>query len=138
MDKDKLYCIIMTDPDAKDRIKHEYREWVHWVMINVSITENKNKTEFNGKYLFDTLTNKDDNTVIEFKPSGPPSNTGLHRYVFLVYQQNDKIDINKCGQDKITLKNKGNRAKWKAMTFAKNNKLDTLIAGSYYQTQKKK
>ena len=85
--KDKLYTIIMTDPDAKDRAKHEYREWVHWVMINVSAVENKNDKDKNGKYLFDTLTDKESKTLIAFKPSGPPKKTKLHRYVLLVYEQ---------------------------------------------------
>lgn len=32
---DQLYTVILTDPDAKDRKTHAYREWVHWVTINV-------------------------------------------------------------------------------------------------------
>ena len=135
---DNLYTVIMTDPDAKDRAKHEFREWVHWVMINISVVENKNKNDGNGKYLFDTISDKDKNTLIAYKPAGPPSGTGLHRYVFLVYKQTKKMDINKCNQQKITLNDKGGRKQWKARKFAKDNKLNELIAGNYFQTQKQK
>ena len=31
----KRYTIILTDPDARDRQKHEFREWIHCVRVNV-------------------------------------------------------------------------------------------------------
>eukprot|EP01084_Bolivina_argentea_P223849 378653_1 len=85
-DIDKLYTIILTDPDAKDRKKHEFREWVHYVRINVGGSD---------------LSVSGD-IIIEYVGSGPPPNTGLHRYCWLIYEQvNGKIDVDKCGQKKL-------------------------------------
>merc|ERR1712130_304715 len=82
-DANKLYTVILTDPDARDREKHEFREWIHCVRVNV-----------NGSDLV-----KSGDAVIEYVGSGPPKGSGLHRYVWLVYEQkNGKIALDKCGQ----------------------------------------
>ena len=127
IDTDKLYTVIMTDPDAKDRIKHEKREWVHFVAINCPVTENKKAK----KYVFDT---KNGEILIEFVRSKPPKDTGLHRYVFLVYQQTKKIDINNCNQPKLGVKGKG-RALWSAKKFAATSPCNKLIAGNFFQAK---
>ena len=121
-DPNKLYTIILTDPDARDRIKHEFREWVHFVKINV-----------NGN----DLDNSGD-IIIEYVGSGPPQSSGLHRYVWLVYEQSQgKIDIDKCGQKKLAAAgtNGKGRPKWKAREFIKNNKLGPLVAGTFYNAE---
>eukprot|EP01083_Nonionella_stella_P142479 440932_1 len=130
VDKATFYTVIMTDPDAKDRIKHEKREWVHFVVINVPTAVNKLKN-VNGKFIFDVPSGE---TLVEYVGAKPPKNTGLHRYVLLVYEQTDKIDINKCGQDKLGKKGKG-RALWSARKFAKNNNMKVLVAGNFFQAQ---
>ena len=121
-DKDKLYTVILTDPDARDRIKHEFREWVHFVKVNVKGSD---------------LTNSGD-VVIEYVGSGPPQGSGIHRYTWLVYEQeNGKIDVNKCGQKKLGSggsKGEGRRS-WKARKFATDNKLNKLVAGTYYNAE---
>merc|ERR1712176_219091 len=121
-DDKKLYTIILTDPDARDRIKHEFREWVHCVRVNV-----------NGN----DLTKSGDN-IIDYVGSGPPQGSGMHRYVWLIYEQiNGKIDINKCGQKKLISgggKGEGRRS-WKARKFVSDNKLGPLVAGTYYNAE---
>ena len=133
MDENKLYTVILTDPDAKDRKEHKFREWCHWVVINVPIIKN-NDENIKGKYIFDTSSGQD---VVEYVGSGPPNGTGFHRYVYLVYEQNKKINIKKCGQEKLIAKGGGGkgRAKWKATKFAQNNNLNTLIAGNFYKAK---
>ena len=121
-DATKLYTIILTDPDARDRKKHEFREWVHFVKINVNGSD---------------LVNSGD-ALIEYVGSGPPKGSGLHRYVWLVYEQsNGKIDIDQCGQKKLISgggKGEG-RQSWKARKFVSNNKLGPLVAGTYYNAE---
>jgi phosphatidylethanolamine-binding protein (PEBP) family uncharacterized protein len=66
----------MTDPDAPSRENPTYREWHHWLVVNVpgnKISEGEIKSAYIG--------------------SGPPRGTGLHRYVLLVYQQQAKQDF---------------------------------------------
>lgn len=68
-----LFCII-TDPDAPSRHDPKFREWHHWLVVNIpgcDITKGEVKLEYVG--------------------SGPPKGTKLHRYVFLAYKQPGKI-----------------------------------------------
>lgn len=75
-DPNKYYTLIMTDPDAPSRANPTYREFKHWVIVNIpggKVAQGENLAEFIG--------------------SGPPEGTGLHRYVFLVYDQNGRKDF---------------------------------------------
>lgn len=64
----------MTDLDPPSRNDPMFREIRHWLVINIpGIDVNAGETLF------------------AFIGSGPPKDKGLHRYVFLVYKQNDKI-----------------------------------------------
>lgn len=75
-DKDTYYTLIFTDPDAPSRADPKFREFRHWLVVNIP-GDNVNA----GDILFDYIG------------SGPPEGTGLHRYVFLVYKQSGKIDF---------------------------------------------
>ncbi|MCP9258556.1 putative odorant-binding protein A5 [Dirofilaria immitis] len=69
-----LYTLVMTDPDAPSRTNPRFREWHHWLIINIP-----GQDVSSGKVLS------------EYIGSGPPKGTGLHRYVFLVYKQPGSI-----------------------------------------------
>jgi len=118
----KLYALILTDPDARDRAKHEYREWIHFVKINA-----------NGADL-----GKTGDALVEYVGSAPPKGSGIHRYVWLIYEQkNGKIDADKCGQQRLKSgggKGQG-RGGWKARKFVKDNQLGPLVAGTYYYAE---
>eukprot|EP01084_Bolivina_argentea_P223851 378656_1 len=120
-ENNKQYTIILTDPDARDRQKHEFREWIHCVRINVPGYDLTN----GGKEL------------IEYVGSGPPPNTGLHRYVWLVYEQNGYINVANCGQKPLKSAGSGGagRANWKVRKFCKYNNLKNLVAGTYYNAE---
>lgn len=68
--KDAYYSLILSDPDAPSRVNPTLREVRHWLVVNIP-----------GKNIA-----KGD-TLAPFLASGPPEGTGLHRYIFLVYQQ---------------------------------------------------
>ena len=73
---DKLYTVFMTDPDAPSRANPIYREFLHWGVTNVPGSD----------------VAKGD-TILPYVSSAPPHASGPHRYVFLVYeQQQGKID----------------------------------------------
>merc|ERR1712130_16685 len=119
-----LYTVILTDPDARDREKHEFREWIHFVKVNCTAKG----SDLSGS----------GDVVIEYVGSGPPPGSGKHRYVWLVYEQkNGKIDVEKCGQKKLKSGGGGGegRRKWKARTFVEQNKLGPLVAGTYYYAE---
>lgn len=68
------YTIIMVDPDLPSRRDPKFREWNHWLVVNI----HGNDIETG-------------NVLIDYIPPGPPKSTGLHRYVFLVFKQTEKI-----------------------------------------------
>lgn len=77
-EENSLYTLLMVDPDAPSRQKPSYREALHWLVVNVP----GNKVT-------------DGQVVAEYIGSGPPEGTGLHRYVFLVFKQAEKITTDK-------------------------------------------
>lgn len=74
-DPNAFYTLLLTDPDAPSRTKATMREYRHWAVVNIP----GNAVEMGE-------------TVVDYIGSGAPKDTGLHRYVFLVYKQpNGKI-----------------------------------------------
>ncbi|XP_002737060.1 protein D2-like [Saccoglossus kowalevskii] len=69
-----FYTLLMTDPDAPSRENPKFREWHHWLVVNIPGCD-VDKGE----------------TVMGYVGSGPPPETGLHRYIYLVYKQKGKI-----------------------------------------------
>lgn len=57
---------IPSDPDAPSRSDPKWREWRHWVVVNIPGSEVAKGEE-----------------VAAYIGAGPPEGTGLHRYVFL-------------------------------------------------------
>ncbi|CAO2606992.1 Phosphatidylethanolamine-binding protein 1 [Lemmus lemmus] len=105
LDPAKLYTIVLTDPDAPSRKDPKYREWHHFLVVNM-----KGNDISSGKVLSD------------YVGSGPPSGTGLHRYVWLVYEQ----DNNRSGD---------HRGKFKVAAFRKKYHLGAPVAGTCYQAE---
>jgi len=69
-----LYTICMTDPDAPCREKPTYREWHHWLVVNIPQND---------------VSNGD--VLSEYIGASPSKGTGLHRYVIVVYKQPNKL-----------------------------------------------
>lgn len=71
-DPNKYYTLMMIDIDAPSHDNPIYSPWLHWLIIN----------------------NKDE--IISYFPPTPPDNSGNHRYIFILYeQQNGQIFNNK-------------------------------------------
>lgn len=58
------------DPDAPSRLEPTRREFRHWLTINIEGND-LNSGE----------------SIFQYIGSGPPKDTGLHRYVFLLFKQ---------------------------------------------------
>lgn len=71
-EKDAYYTLVKTDPDAPSRENPSYREFCHWIVMNIPGSAVEKGEE-----------------IFEYIGAGPPKGTGLHRYVFLVYKQPD-------------------------------------------------
>jgi len=110
-----LYTLVLTDPDAPSRQQPKYREWHHWLVVN--IPEN------------DIAKGE---TLSEYVGSGPPKGTGLHRYVLLVYQQPGRIAPE---EKRLSNRSGEGRANFKVRDFAKKYNLGEPIAGNFYQAE---
>jgi len=83
----------MVDPDAPSRTQPQFREWPvldhkkftifvlifanrrHWLVSNIPGNKISSGT-----------------VISSYMGSGPPKGTGLHRYIFLLFEQKGKID----------------------------------------------
>jgi phosphatidylethanolamine-binding protein len=120
-ESNELYTIVMTDPDAPSRADPKFREWVHWAVVNVK-----------GRDI------KTGDTIIEYVGSGPPKNTGYHRYCLFVYKQNESYDVSSKYPNKLIAKGgRGEgRGGWKLRNFLKTfDTMPTLHALNMYQAQ---
>jgi phosphatidylethanolamine-binding protein (PEBP) family uncharacterized protein len=110
-----LYTLCMTDPDAPSRLTPKYREWHHWLVVNIPE---------NNVAKGDVLS--------EYVGSGPPKGTGLHRYVLLVYKQPNRLTPD---ERKLTNRSGDHRGQFKIRNFAKKYGLREPIAGNFFQAQ---
>lgn len=110
-----LYLLCMTDPDAPSRQNPKFREWHHWLVGNIPGNEIEK-----GEVLS------------EYVGSGPPKDTGLHRYVFLLYKQPKKLQF-----DESRLKNNSGkgRGKFSIKKFAEKYGLGDPVAVNFFQAK---
>ncbi|KAJ8917447.1 hypothetical protein NQ315_005494 [Exocentrus adspersus] len=111
-DEGSLFALCMTDPDAPSRSKPSQREWHHWLVVNIP----GNKVE-KGE------------TLSEYIGAGPPKDTGLHRYVFLLYAYDKKINFD---EKKLSNTSGDGRANFSISKFAEKYKLGKPIAGNFF------
>ena len=69
-EKDKLYALLLVDPDAPDPAAPTYRSFLHWLVVDIP----GDKGEASSGH-----------TLVHYKKASPP--VGTHRYIALVYQQ---------------------------------------------------
>lgn len=112
---DAYYTLCMTDPDAPSRKEPTYREWHHWLVGNI-----KGDNVAAGE------------TLSEYVGSGPPPDTGLHRYVFLVYEQPGKLTFD---EPRLTNTSADNRGGFAIRKFAEKYNLGNPVAGNLYQAK---
>eukprot|EP00057_Strongylocentrotus_purpuratus_P016071 XP_011670545.1 PREDICTED: protein D2 [Strongylocentrotus purpuratus] len=109
-----LYTVVMTDPDAPSRADPKFREWRHWIVVNVPGTD-VSKGLVYAPYI----------------GSGPPKDTGLHRYVLLVYKQSGELQL----QDPVLQRTTKDRGATKTREFVAKYNLGNPMAGNFYQAE---
>lgn len=114
-DPKSYHVICMTDPDAPCRAKPTFREWQHWLLVNVLGCKQSTAQ-----------------TLSQYIGAGPPKGTGLHRFVFLVYKQPSEIKF----EEQLLTNNSGkNRANFSIRRFAEKYELGCPIAGNFFQAE---
>lgn len=80
VNNDNLYTLILYDPDAVGGTH------IHWAKVNI--------------------TNNDFNTgniIIPYKGPAPPANSGKHRYIFNLFKQIEKSELEEINQRTIEI-----------------------------------
>jgi phosphatidylethanolamine-binding protein (PEBP) family uncharacterized protein len=75
-DKNNIFTLVLTDPDAKSRAKPKMSEMCHWIMTNLTIPVPRSLDTFKAK----------EGELVEYLPPSPPPKTGKHRYVFVLLE----------------------------------------------------
>ncbi|XP_054157291.1 protein D3-like [Oppia nitens] len=109
------YTLVMTDPDAPSRTDPQYGQVKHWLTINIPGTDISQG-----------------HALAEYIGSGPPPESGLHRYIFLVYKQ---PGVFQTDEKPVTNRSREGRMKWDVREWAKNHNLGEPVACNYYQAQ---
>jgi hypothetical protein len=110
-----FYFYVQTDPDAPSREEPKFREWHHWLIGNIP-GNNIKKGEILSQYI----------------GAGPPKDTGLHRYIFILYKQKGKIDFD---EKRLTNRSGENRGKFSIRNFANKYNLGNPLAINMFQAE---
>ncbi|OAD51926.1 Phosphatidylethanolamine-binding protein like protein F40A3.3, partial [Eufriesea mexicana] len=110
-----LYTLVMTDPDAPTR-KGYNREFRHWLVGNIP-EEDVGKGE----------------VLAEYVGPAPPKDSGKHRYVFLVYKQNQgSITFD---ERRLSNRDGPQRKRFNVKKFAEKYNLEGPIAGNFMRSE---
>lgn len=114
-DPKKFHTIAMVDPDVPCRQNPIFREWQHMIVGNI-----RGCNMGTGK------------KIVDYIGAGPPKDTGLHRYVFLIYKQKAEIKFEEAYLSRYAGKARG---KFSIRSFAKKYELGQPIACNFYQAE---
>uniref|UniRef100_A0A914C8Z1 Uncharacterized protein n=1 Tax=Acrobeloides nanus TaxID=290746 RepID=A0A914C8Z1_9BILA len=106
-ERDKLYTLIMADPDAPSRSDPKNRDYLHWMVVNVPGCRVNEGEE-----------------VVPYAGATPPPKTGPHRYTLLAFQQPGEIH---------DVAPKQKRSGFKVNKFVLEHHLGDPIAGNFFQ-----
>jgi phosphatidylethanolamine-binding protein (PEBP) family uncharacterized protein len=123
-DANATYTMVMTDPDAPSRQDPKWGQFRHWVLPGLKLPASVNAQAQKTKL-----------AATPYMGPAPPPGSGLHRYIFLLFQEptgglslpSDATESS--GEEK-------SRPKWNAMTFAEKNNLK-LVGANFFQTEVK-
>ena len=114
------YTLIKTDPDAVSRDKPLFREFLHWGVVNICDINDGNVT-----------SGENATTVGSYVPAGAPYNSGLHRYIYLLYKQTGLLTPEQIETWKTPFEARGGQ---KAHELAVNLGM-TLVAANAYKAE---
>lgn len=101
---DEYYTLCLVDPDAPSRKNPKNREWLHWMVVNIPALKRQTKLDprghhsglgldYGGDQEEEAVLIEKGQEVVEYVGSAPPKGTGLHRYVYALYQQPRRLEL---------------------------------------------
>lgn len=109
------YTLVMYDPDAPSQANPSLADVKHWLVVNIPGND-VNSGE----------------VIAEYIGSGASKGTGLHRYIFLVFEQPDKLSFDEPKSGKKSLEHRRN---WSMRQFMKKYNLGKPFAGNFFKAQ---
>ncbi|XP_057341928.1 protein D2-like [Microplitis mediator] len=113
-ESDDFYTLIMTDPDVPSRSNPSVPAFYHWIVVNIP-GGNIEKGQ----------------VIIDYIGPGPPKDSGLHRYILLLYKQPGKLSFD---NERLVPNTEANgRTGHSVQSFADKYKFDDPIAGNFFE-----
>lgn len=109
-----LYSLFMIDPDAPSRTDPKMAQILHYQVVNIPGSD----------------ISKGD-TAFEYVGAGPPQGTGLHRYIYLLYNQKDRIET----PTTVPKTSREGRKNFNVRDWAKQHNLGQPIAVNFFKAQ---
>ncbi|XP_063813428.1 phosphatidylethanolamine-binding protein 4-like [Pseudophryne corroboree] len=110
---ERMYTLIMVDPDVPSRFKPRYRFWRHWLVTDIP------------GYVLLRGEDVSGNVVSSYHRPNVPAQTGYHRYQFLLYMQNPEYSPS-------LLDGQAPRASWDVTEFVQRSALGDPVATSQF------
>ncbi|KAK8731138.1 hypothetical protein OTU49_007818 [Cherax quadricarinatus] len=111
-DATKTYTVVMVDPDAPRHTEGE--SYLHWLHSGLQGSDLVNGVITTGY------------TLMDYAPPTPPAGTGVHRYLFYLYQDTVEKDTELQAITK--------RGKFKLYEYTKQNALCGPVAQTMFST----
>lgn len=115
-DENKVYVLIMVDPDAPNRAHPKYRYWRHWVVVDIRGADLKNGN-LQGSELTDYI-----------RPT-PPAQSGYHRYQFFLFEQPAQKTVS------LTPEEAASSGSWNMQNFLDRFGLGIPVASTQFLTR---
>ena len=112
-----LYTLVLTDPDAPSRGNEKWSEYAHWVVTDLRLEPStlSGNDIVNEAEVGINFVPSGGHELIPYMGPGPPPETGLHRYVFILYRQygsGASASASANGAPDFTALSSENRACW--------------------------
>ncbi|XP_062704997.1 protein D3-like isoform X1 [Aedes albopictus] len=111
-----FYTLLMIDPDTPSRDDPRDREFVHWVVGNIQGND-LDRAE----------------TLVEYVGAVPPKGSGMHRFVFLLYEHENRLNF--TTEVRLSNRCRNPRRYFSTRNFAQKYGLTNLWAGNFFQAQ---
>ncbi|KAM8705224.1 hypothetical protein ACLKA7_009649 [Drosophila subpalustris] len=110
--QDTYYTLLMVDPDVPSKKYPKFKEYLHWLVVNIP---------GNQLQLGDVRA--------AYVGAMPLEDTGLHRYVLLLFKQSDFTTFD---FEKLPQQNDQGRIKFNTKEFVERYKLGVPLAGNFF------
>lgn len=113
-----FFTLIMVDLDEPSRSDPDKREWLHWMIVNIP-----GWTRYLGEL------------KCRYVPPQPKAESGIHRYVFIVYKQPEKLNFTGLKLINETKHNDLRRGHFSNRQFSKEYGLGDPWAINFFQAK---